>query len=123
MAYVITAKCADECYAACVDVCPVDCIHPVPFKDTTVPEGQENKLKNLEGKPFMVIDPDPCINCGICLPECPINAIVATEEEDPAAAKINLDLTPAAIEWERLHGKAPTRPPNDPPHRPDNKVR
>ncbi len=109
--HVITNKCADEVYAACVDVCPVDCIHPVPYpKDP------------FKGKPFMVIDPETCINCGNCLPACPINAIVASPEEDPAAAKLNRELTPEAIKWEAEHGRAPNRQPNDPPHRPDNKL-
>ena len=110
--YVITAKCADEVYAACVDVCPVNCIYPVPFPN-----------EPHKDKPFMIIDPELCINCGLCLPECPINAIVASPEENPAAAKLNRDLTPAAKEWEAQHGKAPTRQPNDPPHRPDNRLR
>lgn len=110
--YIITTNCADEVYAACADVCPVDCIHPVPFPD-----------EPFKNNPFMVIDPDTCINCGLCLPECPIKAIVASPDEDPVAAKLNQDLTPAAIEWEAQHGKAPNRPSNDPPHRPDNKLR
>ncbi len=110
--HVITDKCADECYAACVDVCPVDCIHPVPFPD-----------EPFKNKPFMVIDPENCINCGLCLPECPVDAIVSSPEENPKAAKQNLDLTPAAIEWEKQNGRAPTRQPNDPPNRSDNKLR
>ena len=60
MPYVITNKCLGERYAACVDVCPVECIHPGDY------QGQE----------FMIIDPEVCIDCGACLPECPIGAIV-----------------------------------------------
>ena len=44
----------------CVEVCPVDC-----FK---------------EGPNFLVIDPDECIDCGVCVPECPVNAIVADND-------------------------------------------
>jgi len=110
--HVITDKCADECYAACVDVCPVDCILPVPFPN-----------EPFKKKPFMIIDPETCINCGLCLPECPIDAIVSSPEENPEAAKLNRDLVPDATEWQKQHGNWPTRPPNDPPHRPDNKLR
>ncbi len=106
MAYVITEKCLGEQYAACVDVCPVECIHPVDY----------------QGRPFMIIDPAVCIDCGVCLPECPIAAIVGSVEEDAAYAAINTELTPAAITNEKEHGKVPTRPSNDPPRRPENKL-
>ena len=78
MAYVITNKCIDEQYGQCVDVCPVDCIHPGIH----------------ENKRFMVIDPKRCIDCDACLSACPIGAIVATEEEDTEYAEINAKLTP-----------------------------
>lgn len=106
MSYVIQEKCLGEQYAACVDVCPVECIHPVEY----------------QGKPFMIIDPEVCIDCGVCLPECPISAIVGSVEEDPAYAAINKELTPAAIENEKAHGKVSPRPPNEPPRRPENKL-
>jgi len=106
MPHVITEKCLGEVYADCVDVCPVECIHPVEYK----------------GEPFMVIDPDVCIDCGVCLPECPIGAIVSSVDEDSAYAQINKELTPAAIEYEKEHGKAPVRPSNDPPKKPGNKL-
>lgn len=102
MAYVITQKCLGERYAVCATVCPVECIHPVEH----------------EGKEFMIIDPEVCISCGLCLPECPIGAIVATEEEDPGYAKINKDLTPAS----KNNPPAPERPRTDPPRRSDNKL-
>lgn len=106
MAFVITNKCLDERYADCVEVCPVECIHPVDY----------------QGKPFMIIDPDVCIDCGVCLPECPIGAIVASIDEDKEYAEINRRLTPEAKDHEAQHGKAPVRPPNDPPRRPENKL-
>ncbi len=65
MSYVIIEKCLGERYAVCATVCPVECIHPGDYK------GQE----------FMIIDPEVCINCGLCLPECPVGAIVASEDE------------------------------------------
>ncbi len=102
MPYVITEKCLDERYAQCVGVCPVDCIHPIDHN----------------GKPFMVIDPDTCIECGACLPVCPINAIVASVDEDPAYAKVNKDLTPASLG----NPAVAVRPASDPPRRADNKI-
>ena len=102
MSYVITEKCANERYAVCATVCPVECIHPIDY----------------QGKPFMIIDPDVCIVCGLCLPECPIGAIVASEDEDQAFAKINKDLAPQCKDAP----PAPERPKNDPPKRPDNKL-
>src|SRR5438445_11237059 len=60
MAHVIGEGCLGEVYAACVDVCPVECIHPGDCKN----------------EKFMIIDPEVCIDCGVCLPECPIGPIV-----------------------------------------------
>ena len=42
----------------------------------------------------MIIDPEVCIDCGVCLPECPIGAIVGSVDESPEWAKINAELTP-----------------------------
>ena len=102
MSYVIVEKCLGERYAVCATVCPVECIHPGDYK------GQE----------FMIIDPDVCINCGLCLPECPVGAIVASEDEDKAYAAINKELTPTY----KNNPPAPERPKNDPPRRPGNKL-
>jgi ferredoxin len=102
MAYVITEKCLGEVYARCVSVCPADCIHP----------------GNHKGKGFMVIDPDECIDCSACLSECPVGAIVASEEEDPEWAEINLDLAPTF----KKNKKVTPRDPKDPPKRKDNKL-
>ncbi len=102
MAYVITGKCLGEQYAACVGVCPVNCIHPGQYK----------------GESFMVIDPLTCIDCGLCLPECPIDAIVDKTEKDPAYAAINAELAPG---FEKNPNVAP-RPATEPPHKPGNKL-
>ena len=67
MSYVITDKCLGERYATCVAVCPVDCIHPGEY----------------QGEEFMIIDPEVCIDCSLCLPECPIGAIVETRSREP----------------------------------------
>lgn len=60
MPHVVTDACVLCKYTDCVDVCPVDCFH--------------------EGPNFVVIDPDECIDCAICVPECPASAIFASED-------------------------------------------
>ena len=56
MTYLVTENCIKCKYTDCVSVCPVDCFH--------------------EGPNFLSIDPDECIDCGVCVPECPAGAIV-----------------------------------------------
>ena len=63
MAYVIAEPCIGTKDTACVNVCPVDCIHPK--KD----EG------DFAASDQLFIDPDTCIDCGACVPECPVSAI------------------------------------------------
>lgn len=60
MAFVVTENCIKCKYTDCVDVCPVDCFY--------------------EGPNFLVINPDECIDCAMCEPECPANAIF--DEQD-----------------------------------------
>lgn len=74
MAYVITQKCVGTCDSACVDVCPCDCIvGPVPVGELrAVPAGERGQ--RFPGVQLFV-DPDECIDCGACLPECPAEAI------------------------------------------------
>ncbi len=67
MTHIITSLCLRD--SSCVDVCPVECIIPG---------------KPVEEWPWFYIDPDTCIDCGACIPECPYEAIF-TEEEVPAA--------------------------------------
>ena len=69
MAWVITRMCRDCVDMACVEVCPVDCI--VQHKDKKAAAGYENQL---------YIDPEECINCGVCEPECPWEAIFEDEQ-------------------------------------------
>ncbi len=64
MAYVVTDSCIKCKFTDCVDVCPVDCFH--------------------EGPNFLAIDPDECIDCTLCVAECPAEAIFA-EDDVPAA--------------------------------------
>lgn len=67
MTYVITEPCIEVQDQACVEVCPVDCIH--------FDEGQDRML---------YINPDECIDCGACEPACPVTAIFA-EDDVPGA--------------------------------------
>ena len=68
MAYVIAEPCIGTKDTACVDVCPVDCIHP--RKDE----------QEFEGETMLYINPDECIDCGACVPVCPVTAIFALED-------------------------------------------
>jgi len=60
MTFVVTENCIKCKFTDCVDVCPVDCFH--------------------EGPNFLVIDPDECIDCSLCEPECPVKAIHSEDE-------------------------------------------
>ncbi|WP_298014742.1 ferredoxin FdxA [uncultured Aquabacterium sp.] len=101
MTHVVTEACIRCKYTDCVDVCPVDCFR--------------------EGPNFLVIDPDECIDCAVCIPECPANAIVP-EEDVPGNQQnyiqLNADLAkvwpsitkrkdplPDADEWKDKVGK------------------
>ena len=66
----------------------------------------------------MVIDPEVCINCNACLPSCPINAIVETEDEAPQDAALNAKLAPEF----KNNPQVTPRPDNDPPRRVDNSL-
>lgn len=71
MTFVVTENCIKCKYTDCVDVCPVDCFH--------------------EGPNFLVIDPDECIDCTLCEPECPAEAI-HSEDELPEGQEQFLEL-------------------------------
>jgi ferredoxin len=68
MAYVIAEPCIGTKDTACVDACPVDCIHPK--KDEPAYETAE----------LLYIDPVECIDCGACVPVCPVSAIFALDD-------------------------------------------
>ena len=78
MAYVIAEPCINTKDTACVNVCPVDCIHPKKDEANFAPVQQ------------LYIDPDTCIDCGACVPECPFEAIFP-EDEVPAAHTMKAD--------------------------------
>lgn len=74
MAYVIAEPCIATCDQACVEACPVDCIHgPVPGDEIalTPKEQRAKRFPNLQ----LFINPDDCICCGACEPTCPVQAI------------------------------------------------
>ena len=74
MTYVIAEPCVDTMDQACVAVCPVDCIHFEQGVDRT-----------------LYIDPDECIDCALCEPECPVDAIFS-EDELPEDQQVFLEL-------------------------------
>jgi ferredoxin len=71
MAYVVTEDCIMCKYQDCVEVCPVDCFY--------------------EGENMLVINPDECIDCGVCEPECPIEAIQPESEENIQWLELNAE--------------------------------
>jgi len=77
MTFVVTDNCIRCKYTDCVEVCPVDCFH--------------------EGPNFLVIDPDECIDCTLCEPECPAEAIFPEDElpeGQEAFLELNAELSP-----------------------------
>lgn len=72
MTYVVTDSCINCKFTDCVEVCPVDCFY--------------------EGENFLAIHPDECIDCGVCEPECPEDAIRA-------------DTEPGMEDWVKLNGR------------------
>ena len=63
MTYLVNDNCIKCKHMDCVEVCPVDCFY--------------------EGENMLVINPDECIDCGVCEPECPADAIIQGEEDSP----------------------------------------
>ena len=81
MTFVIAEPCIGTKDTSCVDVCPVDCIHPT--KDSA----------EFESSDMLYIDPAECIDCGACEPACPVSAIYAEDdvpEEEEVFKEINV---------------------------------
>ena len=68
MAYVINEPCIGTKDASCVEVCPVDCIHPTPDEPGFAQEEQ------------LYIDPQECIDCDACVEACPVDAITSEDQ-------------------------------------------
>ena len=100
MTWVITSLCRDKVDMACVEVCPVDCI--VQFK------GDDPAFPNQ-----LYIDPDECINCGVCEPECPWEAIFEYEQVPELFSK-DTELNASIVE-KRDEFEVPERGELDPP--------
>ena len=87
MSFIIGNKCVGVCDTACVEVCPVDCINgPLSVTDrgAEVEKMTDEEKKGLQ----LYIDPTECINCGACVPECPVEAIYEDEEEAIAEGEL-----------------------------------
>ena len=83
MTWTVNGNCIKCKYTDCVEVCPVDCFY--------------------EGENMLVINPDECIDCGVCEPECPADAIFAdTDERSKAWNEINKELS---LEWPNISKK------------------
>jgi len=79
MTYLVTENCIKCKHTDCVTVCPVDCFY--------------------EGPNFLAINPDECIDCGVCVPECPIDAIVADTNVDIDVALWRGINTSMSLKW------------------------
>jgi len=93
MTFVVTESCIKCKYTDCVDVCPVDCFH--------------------EGPNFLVIDPEECIDCQLCVPECPVDAIYEEQDlpdDQQAFLALNAEL---CLRWPVINQVKP--PPDDAP--------
>jgi NAD-dependent dihydropyrimidine dehydrogenase PreA subunit len=76
---VITEPCVAVCDTACVDACPVDCIHgPLALEEIRVIP-RECRSEELAGVQ-MFVNPEECIGCWMCIPACPVNAIFEDSE-------------------------------------------
>ena len=79
MPYVVTEACINCKHTDCVEVCPVDCFY--------------------EGPNFLVIDPEECIDCTLCEPECPIGAIFADDDVPEGQEKFIALNAELSLEW------------------------
>jgi len=87
MTYIVTDECINCKYTTCVEVCPVDCFY--------------------EGNLMVVINPDECIDCGVCEPECPIGAIKPEAESLLVWIERNKELS---TKWPKITKTKPALP-------------
>jgi ferredoxin len=83
MTYIVNESCIKCKYMDCVEVCPVDCFY--------------------EGANMLVIHPDECIDCGVCEPECPVEAI--KPDTEPGLEQVKKEAPADAKEWEGVADK------------------
>jgi ferredoxin len=80
MSFIIGNKCISCIDGACLKVCPMDCIHG-PISTTNMGIGASQlSIEQKMGKQ-LYINPDECIDCGACVPECPVDAIFSSEKQ------------------------------------------
>lgn len=83
MTHVVTDSCIKCKHTDCVTVCPVDCFY--------------------EGPNFLAINPDECIDCGVCIPECPVEAIVTDDDKKVIDMPFWIELnTRLAAKWPNI---------------------
>jgi ferredoxin len=93
MTFVVTESCIKCKYTDCVEVCPVDCFY--------------------EGPNFLAINPEECIDCALCQPECPVDAIFS-EDELPEKDKEYMELNVRLVKkWPNIKQKKPAPPDAD----------
>jgi ferredoxin len=90
MTYIVTEACIKCKYKDCVEVCPVDCFY--------------------EGENMLVIHPDECIDCGVCEPECPADAIKAEDEDNLRWLELAREYAP---QWPNIKVKGKPMPDAD----------
>ena len=93
MTHVVTESCIRCKYTDCVDVCPVDCFR--------------------EGPNMLVIDPDECIDCTLCVPECPVEAIFAEDDVPDAQKEFIAKNAELSKKWKPLIERKPAPPDAD----------
>ena len=91
MAYIIAEPCNGTKDTACVDVCPVDCIHPA--KGRTYDDGRPA----FDEVPQLYIDPTECIDCGACVPVCPVTAIFPLDDL-PEKSKVYIEINKSYVD-------------------------
>lgn len=103
MTHLVTDDCINCKYTDCVVVCPVDCF--------------------FEGPNFLAINPDECIDCGVCIPECPVGAIVQDDDLPEPERKQWLDInTELAAKWPNITKRKEPMPSADEWAKNDNKL-
>lgn len=94
MTHVVTENCIKCKHTDCVVVCPVDCFY--------------------EGPNFLAINPDECIDCGVCIPECPVDAIVQDDDKNIKNMDFWIDLnTRLSKKWPNITKRKEALPDSD----------